>query len=48
MSVEEAVALHRRYVTKRKRWARSIGFPYSADVDDPDPGELPTEDPENG
>jgi hypothetical protein len=48
LSPDEAEALQRKYSTRRKRWARSIGVPVNGDLETPDPGEIDAEDPELG
>jgi hypothetical protein len=40
---------HKRYVTRRRRWARSVGFPFKGHELEPDVGALDCPpDPENG
>lgn len=38
--IENADMLQRRYRAKRRRWAWSIGRPYSEDLERPPPGEI--------
>jgi hypothetical protein len=45
---DEAEKLQRKYVNRRRRWARAIGRPLVGYEAEPPPGELDAEDPENG
>jgi hypothetical protein len=38
MTPDEIEAARKRYHEKRRRWARSIGLPYSEDLEKPEPG----------
>jgi hypothetical protein len=41
--------LHKKYVTKRRRWARAIGRPYAGhEAELPEPATFDGEDPELG
>jgi hypothetical protein len=38
LTPEEIETARKRYHEKRRRWARSIGLPYSEDLEKPEPG----------
>jgi hypothetical protein len=38
MTPDEIESARKRYHEKRRRWARSIGIPYSEDLEKPEPG----------
>lgn len=47
-AVALAEALQRKFVTRRKRWARSVGLPYTHDLESPEPAVIDDRDDQEG